>query len=155
MTDEFLAFDLGAESGRAMLGRFDGERLHLTEVHRFANRPVAAADGLHWDVEGLFAEIKRGLALCCEQYGPPASIGIDTWGVDFALLDERRAAALRAVPLSRPAHGRDDGGGVQARPAREIFEQTGIQFLPFNTLYQLLSMAARRVRRFWRGRRRS
>jgi len=138
---DILAFDLGAESGRAMLGRLDSERLQLSEVHRFPNRPVASADGLHWDVQGLFAEIKRGLTLCCERYGPPASIGVDTWGVDFGLLDGDGQL------IFDPFHYRDRRTeGVMAEafkrvPRRDIFEQTGIQFLPFNTLYQLFSMA--------------
>jgi rhamnulokinase len=139
-TADLLAFDLGAESGRAVLGRYDGSRLRLTEVHRFANGPVRARDGLHWDVRRLFEEIKRGLALCRQQYGRPASIGIDTWGVDFALLD--RQGDL----LGEPFHYRDSRTeGVMEEafkrvPRHEIFECTGIQFLPFNTLYQLFSM---------------
>jgi len=139
-TADLLAFDLGAESGRAILGRYDGDRLSLTEVHRFANGPVRAPDGLHWDVQRLFKEIKRGLVLCRRRYGRPASIGIDTWGVDFALLD--RGGAL----LGQPFHYRDSRTeGVMEEafkrvPRQEIFERTGIQFLPFNTLYQLFSM---------------
>jgi rhamnulokinase len=136
-----LAFDLGAESGRAMLGRLDGDRLRLSQVHRFPNGPVATADGLHWDVRRLFAEIKHGLALCCEAHGNPASVGVDTWGIDFALLD------AEGQLLFEPFHYRDrrtDGMMAEAFkrvPRRVIFEQTGIQFLPFNTVYQLLSMA--------------
>ncbi len=84
----FLAFDLGAESGRAMLGRFDGARLALSEIHRFANVPVSLPDGLHWDVLRLWAEIKQGMALAARDYGAGlAGLGLDTWGVDFALLD--------------------------------------------------------------------
>jgi len=139
-TVDLLAFDLGAESGRAILGRYDGNRLSLTEVHRFGNGPVRAPDGLHWDAQRLFGEIKRGLALYRQRYGSPASIGIDTWGVDFALLDRR------GVLLGQPFHYRDSRTeGVMEEafkrvPRQEIFERTGIQFLPFNTLYQLLAM---------------
>jgi len=139
-TVDLLAFDLGAESGRAILGRYDGGRLRLTEVHRFANGPVRASDGLHWDVQRLFQEIKHGLALCSQRYGRPASIGIDTWGVDCALLDGR------GMLLGDPFHYRDSRTeGVMEEafkrvPRHEIFEHTGIQFLPFNTLYQLLAM---------------
>jgi rhamnulokinase len=139
-TADLLAFDLGAESGRAILGRYDGDRLHLTEVHRFANGPVRAPDGLHWDVRRLFAEVKRGLALCRQHYGPPASIGVDTWGVDFALLDRKGEL------LGDPFHYRDGRtNGVMEEafkrvPRQEIFERTGIQFMQFNTLYQLFSM---------------
>jgi rhamnulokinase len=139
-TVDVLAFDLGAESGRAILGRYDGSRLRLTEVHRFPNGPVRAPDGLHWDVQGLFKEIRHGLALYRQRYGRPASIGIDTWGVDFALLDRR------GMLLGEPFHYRDSRTeGVMEEafkrvPRQEIFERTGIQFLPFNTLYQLLAM---------------
>jgi rhamnulokinase len=139
-TADLLAFDLGAESGRAMLGRYDGDSIRLIEVHRFANGPVRAPDGLYWDVRRLFAEIKRGLALCRRQYGAPASIGVDTWGVDFALLDRRGEL------LGDPFHYRDGRtNGVMEEafkrvPREEIFERTGIQFMQFNTLYQLFSM---------------
>jgi rhamnulokinase len=140
-TADLLAFDLGAESGRAILGRFDGERLRLIEVHRFANGPVRAPDGLHWNVRRLFDEVKRGLALCEQQHGAPASVGVDTWGVDFALLDAEGGL------LGDPFHYRDSRtNGVMEEafkrvPRREIFERTGIQFMQFNTLYQLFSMA--------------
>jgi rhamnulokinase len=137
----FLAFDLGAESGRAMLGQFDGERLQLSQVHRFPNGPVRLPDGLHWDVLRLWTEIRQGLALVAQEHGANmASIGLDTWGVDFGLLD--RTGAL----VSNPYHYRDsrtDGMLEEAfgRVGRaEIFEQTGIQFMQINSLYQLLSM---------------
>jgi rhamnulokinase len=143
-TLDLLAFDLGASGGRAVLGSFDGDRLRLNEVHRFPNEPVRLPDGLHWDVLRLFAEVKRGLALCSEKHGRPASIGIDTWGIDFGLLD--RQGAL----LGNPYHYRDsrtEGMFEEAFrrvPREEIFERTGIQFMRWNTLYQLLSMALAR-----------
>jgi rhamnulokinase len=136
-----LAFDLGAESGRAMLGRFDGARLALSEIHRFANVPVALPDGLHWDVLRLWAEIKQGMALAAHEVGTDlAGLGLDTWGVDFGLLD--RDGRL----VANPHHYRDsrtDGMLEEAFrrvPRAEIFEQTGIQIMPINSLYQLLSM---------------
>jgi rhamnulokinase len=138
---DFLAFDLGAESGRAMLGQFDGERIRLSEVHRFPNGPVRLPDGLHWDVLRLWTEIKRGLALAVQEHGADlAGVGLDTWGVDFGLLD--RNGAL----VSNPYHYRDsrtDGmldEAFRRVPREEIFEQTGIQFMQLNSLYQLLSM---------------
>ncbi|MSS72506.1 MAG: rhamnulokinase [Candidatus Latescibacteria bacterium] len=141
----FLAFDLGAESGRAVIGRFDGERLGLEEVHRFPNGPVRLLDGLHWDVLRLFEEMKRGLGLCVKQAGRDiAGLGIDTWGVDFALLD--RTGAL----LGNPCHYRDsrtDGMLEEAFrrvPKRDIFAATGVQFLKLNTLYQILAMSVRK-----------
>ncbi len=137
----FLAFDLGAESGRAILGQFDGERLQLSEVRRFPNGPVRLPDGLHWDVLRLWTEIKRGLALAAQECDADLSgIGLDTWGVDFGLLD--RDGAL----VSNPYHYRDGRTDCMIEeacrrvPREEIFEQTGIQFVQINSLYQLLSM---------------
>jgi rhamnulokinase len=141
-TLDFLAFDLGAASGRAVIGRFDGERLALEEIHRFANGPVRVRRDLHWDTLGLYAELIQGLTRTTGLPGSEvASLGIDTWGVDFALLDKRGAL------LGNPYHYRDartDGmleAAFRRVPKEEIFEQTGIQFLQINTLYQLLSMA--------------
>jgi rhamnulokinase len=138
---DFLAFDLGAASGRAMAGRFDGESLSLEEVHRFPNGPVCVLDSLHWDALRLFSELKLGLAKAVHEHDLElASLGLDTWGVDFALLD--RQGRL----LGNPYHYRDartDGMLEEAYrrvPREEIFEQTGIQFMQINTLYQLLSM---------------
>jgi rhamnulokinase len=138
----YLAIDLGAESGRAIAGKFDGNRLQLAEVHRFPNSPVRLPDGLHWDVLRLLNEIKVGIGLAVRRQGKQlSSIGLDTWGVDFGLLD--RQGGL----LSNPYHYRDnrtDGMLDEAfgRISREqLFELTGIQFMPINSLYQLLSMA--------------
>jgi len=146
----FLAFDLGAESGRAVVGHFDGECLRLEEVHRFSNGPVRVLDSLHWDVLGIWSEIKHGLKLAAKACGEPgrtrygdslAGIGLDTWGVDFGLL------AADDTLLGNPYHYRDsrtDGMMAEAFrlvPRAEIFERTGIQFMQLNSLYQLLAMA--------------
>ncbi len=140
---KLLAVDLGAESGRAILGAFDGERISLSEVHRFPNTPVPLPDGLHWNVLGLWSEIRKGLALAAQQTGGSlAGVGLDTWGVDFGLLD--RQGAL----LGNPYHYRDarTDGILEAAFKRvskaDIFAQTGIQFIQFNSLYQLLVMAS-------------
>jgi len=137
----YMAIDLGAESGRAILGEFDGQRLQLTDVHRFLNTPVRLPDGLHWNVLRLLTEIKEGIGLAVHNQGKQlASIGLDTWGVDFGLLD--RQGAL----LSNPYHYRDNRtDGIldiafQRMPREQIFELTGIQFMPINSLFQLLSM---------------
>ncbi|HID86690.1 MAG TPA: rhamnulokinase [Anaerolineae bacterium] len=141
-TRKFLAIDLGASSGRAVVGLFDGERLRLEEVHRFPNGPVRVLNSLHWDVLRLFEEVKGGLAKCVKTYGTDiASLGLDTWGVDFGLLDARDEL------LGNPYHYRDrrtDGMMEEAFrrvPREEIFERTGIQFMQLNSLYQLLAMA--------------
>lgn len=137
---DFLAVDLGAESGRAFLGSFDGERVDLREVHRFPNVPVRVADGLHWDVLRVMTEVIEGLAKTAREGGELASVGVDTWGVDFALLD--RDGAL----VSNPYHyrdGRTEGMMERAAervPEEEIYRTTGIQFMPINTLYQLLAL---------------
>ncbi|MCX7711524.1 MAG: rhamnulokinase [Clostridia bacterium] len=138
---KLLAFDYGASSGRGILGRFDGDKLHLEEIHRFSNDPVMLNSGFYWDILRLYHEMKQGMIKCVKGgHGDFASIGIDTWGVDFGLLDSKGEL------LGIPTHYRDsrtDGMIEEACkrvPKREIYEQTGIQFLKFNTLYQLLAM---------------
>ncbi len=139
----YLAFDLGAESGRAVMGMFDGEKIRLVDVHRFANQPVKLLDTLHWDVLKLFAELKRGLGMAAAAGTAGQkleAIGIDTWGVDFALLG--RDDAL----LANPRHYRDHANdgmleeAFKVVPRERIFDRTGIQFMQLNSLYQLISM---------------
>ena len=137
----FLALDLGSSSGRAILGRWDGQHLNLEEVHRFPNEPVTIQGHQHWDVLRLWHEIKSGIARYAHRFKRPlCSIGVDTWGVDFALLDRRGNL------LGNPYHyrdGRTDGMleiAFQQMPRRQIFEHTGNQFMQFNTLFQLLSL---------------
>ena len=137
----YLAIDLGAESGRTIIGTLDGRHLALTETHRFANGPVRLNDGLHWDVLRLWSDIKEGIRKSSSNIGRSLdSIGLDTWGVDFALLDTHGAL------LSNPFHHRDertDGildKAFKRMPRDEIFANTGIQFMQINTLYQLLAM---------------
>lgn len=136
-----LAFDFGASGGRAMLGRFDGRKLDLAEVHRFANEPVRVNGALHWDILRLYHELKQGLRKCAATgVGKLAGLGVDTWGVDFGLLD--RQGNL----LGNPYHYRDARTeGMLAKAAarvglEEIFSTTGIAFLKFNTIFQLLAM---------------
>jgi rhamnulokinase len=139
MSAGYLAVDLGAESGRVVLGRFDGGRVSLEEIHRFPNTAVRLPDGLHWDVLRLISEIKEGLAKAMREE-EIEGIGIDSWGVDFGLLDGEGAL------VSNPYHHRDartEGMMEEAFglvPKEEIYQTTGIQFLPINTLYQLLAM---------------
>src|SRR5579871_3965124 len=99
---KLLAFDLGAESGRSVLGFFDGERMRLEDVHRFANQPVRVLDTLYWDMLHLFAELKRGLGMAVTAHGKDfEALGIDTWGVDFGLLGRDD------ILLGNPRHYRD------------------------------------------------
>ena len=135
-----LAVDLGASGGRVVAGIYDGARLALKELSRFANDPVRAADGWHWDIDALLGHVKNGLALAVKEYGQAVvSLGVDTWGVDYGLLDDRGKL------LCAPFHYRDPRTrGMQEEafrrmPRREIYRRTGIQFMFFNTLYQLLA----------------
>jgi rhamnulokinase len=137
----YLAIDIGASSGRLVAGLFDGARLRMSEIHRFENGPVAAAGHLYWDLLALWQNLQQALrAAATADVGAIASLGVDTWGVDFALLG--RGDEL----LGNPVHYRDprtDGlleraFGVVSR--EEIFAQTGLQFMQFNTLYQLWAM---------------
>ena len=139
----FIALDLGAESGRAIVGRLENQQLSLEEVHRFPNRAVRVFGSLHWDPLYLFHEMKEGLRKVSHEYGSDFSgVGVDTWGIDFALLD--RDGGLVGNPYSY-RDSRTEGMMEEAfkrLSRREIFEQTGgIQFLSINTLYQMLSMA--------------
>ncbi len=150
MTHNFLAIDLGAESGRAILATLDnaptGAQLSLTEVHRFPNSPVRLPDGLHWDILRLWSEIKTALHIVAHKHNVQlAGIGIDTWGVDYGLLD--RLGAL----IGNPYHYRDqrtDGMVDEAfkrLPRERIFDLTGIQFMQLNTLYQLFAMVVQQA----------
>ncbi|MEO6062414.1 MAG: rhamnulokinase family protein [Thermoflexales bacterium] len=141
MTTNYVAMDLGAESGRAVVGAFDGARLALRIVHRFPNRPVRVAGHLHWDALRLFDEIRNGLDLAAREYGEIASVGVDTWGVDYGLLD--RTGALIGNPFHYRDHRTDEMmAQVFARiPRQDIFARTGIQFMKLNTLYQLAAAA--------------
>lgn len=137
---KLLAFDLGAESGRGILGLFDGQRLRLEVVHRFPNGAVRTLDTLHWDVLRLYGEMIATLRKCAADHGGIDCLGVDTWGVDFALLG--RGNTL----LGNPRHYRDPHtetvmDAAFARVSRpEIFRQTGIQFMRFNSLFQLLAL---------------
>ncbi len=143
-TSNYLAFDLGAESGRAIIGRLNGEVMELTPIHRFANGPIKVFDSLYWDVLRLFAELKEGLAIYRRTVGTDLNgIGLDTWGVDFGLLD--RNGSLLGIPHNyrdpRTTGMMDAAFLHMSRD--EIFDRTGIQFMEINTLYQLLAMRLR------------
>lgn len=135
-----LAFDLGASSGRAMLGQLNSRTIDVTEIHRFPNDPVRIGDRFQWDILRIYHEMKQGLLRLKGQHTLPSSIGIDTWAVDFGLLDQSGEL------LMNPSHYRDtrtDGMMEQVFqdvPPAEIFDRTGIQFLSFNTIYQLATL---------------
>lgn len=134
-TETYLAFDLGAESGRAFLGSLRDGSLDIREIHRFANEPVEYGGTMHWDAPRIWLEIRKALEM--PETPRLAGIGVDTWGVDYALLGQRGEL------LQNPFHYRDPRNvsafeEVQARVSRaDIYRATGIQLMPINTLYQL------------------
>jgi len=134
-TTRHLAFDLGAESGRALLGELNDGRLTVREIHRFATGMLGLHGRLHWNVFRLHEEILAGLRAAAGT--PPDSIGIDTWGVDFGLLD--RDGRLLGLPYAyRDAHTAGAMDSFLRRvPADTVYRHTGVQFLPFNSLFQL------------------
>jgi rhamnulokinase len=137
----FAAVDLGAQSGRVAVGRFDGERLAVEEVHRFANVPVRVRGTLQWDALRLYGDVLDGLRAAARVV-TVESVAVDSWGVDFGLLD--RAGRL----VQNPVHYRDSRraaavDSVYARVgARALYDRTGIQLLPINTVFELAAMAA-------------
>lgn len=140
----YLAVDLGAESGRVMAGRFDGKTVSLEQMHRFPNGPVNLGGTLRWNMIGLWSEIQTGLRAAAEKVGRSAvSVGVDTWGVDFVLMN--RNDELLGQPWNYRDH-RTDGMVSKAfsRVSRsDIFAETGLQFMQINSLYQMLAMLDR------------
>lgn len=140
----YLAVDLGAESGRVMAGRFDGQKIALEQFHRFSNGPVNLGGTLRWDLTNLWSEIQNGLRIAGSKLnGSAVSVGVDTWGVDYVLMNKNDEL------LGLPWNHRDSrtDGMIQKACARvprsEIFAETGMQFLQINSLYQLLAMQER------------
>ena len=139
----YLAFDLGAESGRAILGTIENGRLQLEELHRFLNEPVRLPDGFYWDTFRLFHDIREGLRIAGrERRLKLDGVAVDTWGVDFGLLDSNGELCLNPRhyrdPRNQPAYEE----ALQKAGRERIFAETGIQFMALNSLYQLY--AARR-----------
>lgn len=136
----FLAFDLGASSGRAILGIFNDNLLELKEVHRFKNQMLHIHGSYFWNIYSLFAELKTGLKKCISESGvQPDAIGIDTWGVDYALLS--REGNLVGIPYAYRDHRTDTAmkDFFRIMPKEQVYALTGIQFLQFNTLFQLFA----------------
>jgi rhamnulokinase len=135
------AVDIGASSGRVILGRIHRDRAELEEVHRFPNDPVRLPDGLHWDALRIYQEVLTGLRKAGEAGGAERlrSVGIDSWAIDYGLVDSGGAL------LYQPFHYRDERNNavvdeVHAVLSREtLYARTGLQFLPFNTIYQLVA----------------
>lgn len=138
-----LAVDFGASGGRVMLGTYDGEKIAAKEIHRFSNDPVILNGTMYWDVLRLFFEIKQGI-IKSKAYGSAESIGVDTWGVDFGLLDEK------GYLLENPVHYRDkrtEGTlekAFELLPRDKFYALTGNQFMEINTAFQLLALKEQR-----------
>lgn len=137
----FLSVDLGATSGRVMLGRFDGNRVALESLHRFATPLVRIGDRYYWNIYSLYEELLTGFAIAGSRQLPIVSIGIDTWGVDMAFVG--RDGALAGLPRSYRdpyTHGVPEEFFAERMPRREVYDRTGIQMLAFNSLFQLFAL---------------
>lgn len=145
MATHYLACDLGAESGRLMLGALDGGKITLEELHRFPNVPVKVNGGLHWNMDALFAELVTGLRKAAARKLPICSLSTDSWGVDYILYD------THGKMMSPVWHYRDarTARGVENVKARvdwpTIYSETGIQFMALNTIYQLAAEPPERL----------
>lgn len=134
----YLAFDLGASSGRAMLGTIADHQLKLTEIHRFENRMVEIDNHFYWNIFSIFEELKTGLKKCIKDFGvQPDSIAIDTWGVDFAFVDKN--GMIASLPYAYRDHRTDNAmeDFYKIIPKEELYLMTGIQLMQFNSLFQL------------------
>jgi len=140
---QVLAVDIGASSGRVMLGIYNGEQIQIQELHRFPNDPVLLGDTMYWDFLRLFFEIKQGL-IKAKAYGAIDSIAVDTWGVDFGLLDEEGHL------LANPVHYRDQrtvgmlAAAFEKTDRKKCYQITGNQFMEINTVFQLLALARKK-----------
>ena len=138
---KYIAVDLGAESGRVMLGSVSTKKLILEEIHRFDNGPIEENGSLRWDFNRLLTEIKTGISKAAKGAGTQVwGIGVDSWGVDFGLLD------FDGKLIENPYHYRDSqtngmmDKAFELMSKREIYENTGVQFMQLNSVYQLLAM---------------
>lgn len=134
----YVALDFGAESGRAIVGRFDGDRLSIEPVHRYANTPVKMAGTLYWDFPRQLHDIFAGMRRAAQD-GPVHSVSVDTWGVDYGFIDARGRLMANPVHYRDTRHESMLEAAFEIVPRDEIYKATGIQFMSINTLYQLLS----------------
>jgi sugar (pentulose or hexulose) kinase len=138
---KYLAFDFGASNGRVIVGKYNGLKLEMEEIHRFDNIPVFIDSTLYWDILRLFLELKAGILKATLKYKDISSLGVETWGCDFGLLDKNKNL------LSNPVHYRDKRTNNISKEVfrcindKEIYRRTGAQILELNTLYQMYSMS--------------
>ena len=144
MKTYYLAVDIGASSGRHILAHLEDGRMELEEIHRFPNGMVERDGENVWDVDELFAQIKLGMKKCAEAGKIPVSIGIDTWGVDFVLLDENGQRIGNAVAYRDGRTKGMDEEVYKIIPEEELYARTGIQKAIFNTIYQLMALKVKK-----------
>ncbi len=138
ITRNFLAFDIGASSGRAILGTISENKLSLKEIHRFDNQMVEINGSFYWNIFSLFGELKTGLKKCIRDFGiQPESVGVDTWGVDIALLDRNGMIVGLPYAYRDPRTDTAMEEVFKIIPKKELYLMTGIQLMQFNTLFQL------------------
>ncbi len=152
MEQYYLAIDIGASSGRHILGRKEGEKMVLEEIHRFPNGMTEKDGELVWDVDSLFAEIKEGMKKCAVQGKIPVSVGIDTWAVDFVLLDEEDKRIGNAAAYRDARTKGMDAEVYRIVSEEELYSRTGIQKQMFNTVYQLMALKKRRPQQLAKAR---
>ena len=146
MSDYYLAVDIGASSGRHMLGKIEDGKLKLEEIYRFENGMTNKDGKLLWDTEQLFIEIVNGMKRCKEQNRIPVSMSIDTWAVDFVLLDEQDQILGDTYGYRDKRTNGLDKLVYQIIPETELYKRTGIQKQIFNTIYQLMAVKKIRLR---------
>jgi rhamnulokinase len=147
MTTHYIGIDLGAESGRVMLGSLADGRLALEEIHRFPNTPLRTDGAWHWDVPALWAGIKEGLRQVARRAVPIASVSVDSWGLDCALLDARGEVMPPVFHYRDPRTERGVPTLFAKVPWEQVFAETGIQFIPINHLYHLAAETPERLAR--------
>ena len=142
---KMLAIDLGASSGRGIVGSFDGKKLEIVENHRFPNEPVMTNGNFSWDILRIFHEIKASISKCAlSEDKDIKSIGIDTWGVDYGFIDKKGAL------MANPYHYRDlrtdniQPYAFKTMPFEKLYGITGIQTINFNTIYQLMALKVKK-----------
>ncbi|MDH4257569.1 MAG: FGGY family carbohydrate kinase, partial [Candidatus Aminicenantes bacterium] len=139
--ERFIAFDFGAESGRAILGSLEGKKIRLEELHRFPNKQINVLGHIHWDMTYLLAELKKGLRSAVERgYRELLGLGVDTWGVDFGLVGRNNQILGHPYAYRDPRTQGMMEKAFQMMPREKMYSCTGIQFMQFNSVFQLLSM---------------
>ena len=143
MPTHYLACDLGADSGRLILGTLDGGKISLEELHRFPTGATKVAGALHWEFDRLLNELKAGLKKAAARHLPIAGISTDSWGVDYLFLDAKGELISPTFHYRDPRMAQGTAKVKKRVDGRTLFDETGIQFMPLNTIYQLAAESPR------------